>query len=138
MVDETPLQGPFAFRPGFDLVAGSLLVPVAVPVPVALFVPVLFVPGPMPVVPGVTVLPGDDIPDVPPVAEPPMIPVEEELPAAPPPAPPAPPPAAKAKLLDTVNVAANKAMVIFIAFSCFGVTKNKKFDGDVFLANRRK
>lgn len=48
VVDEVPLQGPFAFSPGLARVAGSLPVPV-----------------PMPVVPGVVVLPfGDENPEV--------------------------------------------------------------------------
>lgn len=120
-VDRAPLQGPFAFRPGFVLTDGSLILPT----PELLPAPAL--PVPMPVVPGVVVLPGADRPDVPPVAEPPTeLPVEAPPvapPAAPPPAPPPdpppppPPPAAKAAPLDNASVAARIAVVIFISSS---------------------
>lgn len=108
-VEEAPLQGPFAFKPGFARVAGSL----------PLLIPVL--PVPMPVVPGVVVL-GEDMPDVLPVDEPLVEPPAEvpppAAPAAPPPAPPPPPPAANAELLETANVAAKIAVVSFIIVSC--------------------
>ncbi len=124
MVEDAPLHGPFAFRPGFALVAGSLPVPVEFVVPN----PVEFV-EPMPVVPGVVVLLGDDIPDVLPVAEPPIEPPVEAPPlappAAPPPAPPAPPPppppAANAKLLDKASVAASRIVLVLLMIFSFGI-----------------
>jgi hypothetical protein len=107
VVEDAPLQGPFVFNPGVALVAGSL-------------------PEPIPVVPGVVAPFGADTPDVPPTEEPPIeplpaLPPVDPLaappPAAPPPAPPAPPPAAKAKLLETANVAANITVAIFMTSS---------------------
>jgi len=79
VVEEAPLQGPFAFSPGFNRVAGSLVLPV-----------------PMPVVPpGAVVLPDDALPgdDMPGVVALPVegLPTAPADPAAPPPpAPPAP------------------------------------------------
>ena len=115
VVEEAPLQGPFASSPLFNLVAGSVVVG----------------PGPIPVVrPGAgltdNALPGAEVPgDVVPI---------EGLPAAPAPAaraapplvtPPAPPPAANAELNAIASAAAKIVVAIFTFMtSPIRVTRN--------------
>jgi hypothetical protein len=104
-VDLAPLQGPLALSPGFNLVAGSLVLPMPVVLP-GVVVPGAVAPG--------AVLPGDDMPgeEVPPTEPAPA------APAAPPPAaPPSPPPWAKAALLDAASAAASIIVVNFMSSS---------------------
>jgi hypothetical protein len=100
------LQGPFAFRPLFNL--GVL--PVVLPDPTPVVLPGIVLPDDIPPgveIPGEAVPPTEGLPTGPAPAAPP----------APPPAPPPPPPAANAQLLDTANAIVNIIVVIFITCS---------------------
>ena len=103
VVDDAPLQGPLAFKPG---VFGA---PVVVPVPIPVVVP-----GVAPETPPGAVVPGEATPGDAPALAPEELP--PAVPDAAPPAPPAPPPpAANAQLEDTASAAAITIVAIFMA-----------------------
>jgi hypothetical protein len=106
VVDDAPLQGPLAFKPG---VVGA---PVVVPVPIPVVEP-----GVVPETPPGAATPGDT-----------LVLAPEELPPAVPAAlaaaaPPAPPPAANAQLEDTASAAAITIVAIFITSISLFTTK---------------
>ena len=117
VVDDAPLQGPLAFRPGVAGVwPGVVVGPVAVPVAVPVVVPGVVLDAP----PG-AVTPGEAAPAPAPAEAPPA------APAAPPPAPPppAPLPAANAQLVDMASAVAITIVVIFMTSVSLFMSKDK-------------